>query len=276
MRNNNYRTLPTVFHITHIKSGSQWVAQVLRECAPEREIPQEDWNAQTIYKPIQIGKIYPGVYLSRPRFEGQVLSHMTIGLNSHTINQLRMRPKPLVINWINFQLLKKRFIYFIVVRDLRDTLISLFFSLKFNHKVINPVIAEQRKILNESKVEDGLIFIIKNILWRVADNQESWAEEDTLRIRYEDLIQDEFAQFKKIVKHCELEVDLQKLERIVEANSFENRTGRNRGQEDNSSHYRKGIVGDWKNYFTPTIACVFKEHFGKTLIQTGYEKDLNW
>ncbi|SRR5713101_160520 len=29
-------TLPTIFHITHLKAGSQWVAEILRQSAPER------------------------------------------------------------------------------------------------------------------------------------------------------------------------------------------------------------------------------------------------
>jgi lipopolysaccharide transport system ATP-binding protein len=52
--------------------------------------------------------------------------------------------------------------------------------------------------------------------------------------------------------------------------------GRSKGTEDPVSHYRKGIAGDWRNYFTPRVADAFKKRFGDILIAAGYEKDLNW
>jgi glycosyltransferase involved in cell wall biosynthesis len=40
--------------------------------------------------------------------------------------------------------------------------------------------------------------------------------------------------------------------------------------------YRKGVIGDWKNYFNENTRRWFKEEAGKTLIAAGYEPDLNW
>lgn len=40
--------------------------------------------------------------------------------------------------------------------------------------------------------------------------------------------------------------------------------------------YRKGITGDWKNYFSPRIKKRVKELIGQDLILLGYEQDLNW
>jgi len=31
---------PTIFHITYHKAGSQWVAEILKHCAPERLLLQ--------------------------------------------------------------------------------------------------------------------------------------------------------------------------------------------------------------------------------------------
>lgn len=47
-------------------------------------------------------------------------------------------------------------------------------------------------------------------------------------------------------------------------------------QETVTSDNRKGIVGDWKNYFDERITRIFKEQAGQALIDLGYEKDLNW
>lgn len=52
--------------------------------------------------------------------------------------------------------------------------------------------------------------------------------------------------------------------------------GRSQGEEDVTSHYRKGIAGDWANYFTAEHRRVFKERYGDALLRLGYEKDLDW
>jgi len=46
--------------------------------------------------------------------------------------------------------------------------------------------------------------------------------------------------------------------------------------EDVRSHYRRGAVGDWRKYFTPTVADWYKEEAGEQLIEEGYEQDLDW
>jgi hypothetical protein len=39
---------------------------------------------------------------------------------------------------------------------------------------------------------------------------------------------------------------------------------------------RKGIVGDWRNHFSPKVTERAKALIGEPLIELGYEKDLNW
>lgn len=265
---------PTVFHITHIKAGSQWVAQVLRECAPHREVPQEDRNAQTLYKPIRPGGVYPGVYLARYRLCSLV--RFPLGFNRPTFRHFKLRPIPLIVNYINFQILDKPYIYFVVIRDLRDTLVSLYFSLMVSHEVMNPVIAEQRGELSNLDKETGLIYLIDKELNHIAINQESWMGDNSLLIKYEDLLSDPNLYFEKIIEHCMIKVSKTHLKKIVARNSFEVLSGRKRGEENPNSHFRKGIVGDWTNHFSEKVKDTFKENFGQTLINTGYEKDLNW
>lgn len=58
---------------------------------------------------------------------------------------------------------------------------------------------------------------------------------------------------------------------------FEAKTqGRKRGEEDRNSHYRKGVHGDWVNYFTPKVLDVLGGQFNDLLITTGYERDSEW
>lgn len=39
---------------------------------------------------------------------------------------------------------------------------------------------------------------------------------------------------------------------------------------------RKGIAGDWRNYFSKKNVLAFKSVAGDALIALGYEKDWNW
>jgi hypothetical protein len=52
--------------------------------------------------------------------------------------------------------------------------------------------------------------------------------------------------------------------------------GRERGSEDVGSHYRKGIAGDWVNYFTREHAEAFQDKFGDLVGRLGYEANADW
>lgn len=59
--------------------------------------------------------------------------------------------------------------------------------------------------------------------------------------------------------------------------SFQRLTeGRLRGKEDQNSHMRKGVAGDWRNHFDAEIKAAFKESYGNLLIHLGYETSYDW
>ena len=50
------------------------------------------------------------------------------------------------------------------------------------------------------------------------------------------------------------------LSELLEENSFPRLSGgRNQGEEDKMNHFRKGISGDWKNYFDDEIENKFMD-----------------
>lgn len=52
--------------------------------------------------------------------------------------------------------------------------------------------------------------------------------------------------------------------------------GRGRGEEDATSHYRKGLAGDWRNHFSDRHVDHFKARYNDLLIKTGYEPSADW
>jgi len=261
---------PTVFHVTHVKSGSQWVYQILNECAPARIVKPRVKVAQFYEDAIAPGMIYPTVYAPRDRFESTLWPRSKPEADS-----------PAAQNWRNFVEQKSPVKTFVVIRDLRDTLVSLYFSLKVSHAIISDNVSREHRQLGEMNFEDGLLHLFGPTNGQlIAKMQSSWMEPcrngEALLLHYEDIIMDDFTQFQKIIDHCEIPVSRNQLREVVERNSFAARAGRQPGEEDQSSHFRKGIAGDWKNRFTEKITAEFKRQFGQALIDTGYETDLAW
>jgi len=122
---------PTIFHVTHWKAGSQWINKILNRAAGDRVVFAETDRAQFLQKPIVAGKIYSTCYVTREEFYSVKL------------------PKP----WHRF----------VVIRDLRDTLVSYYFSLKVSH-VHMAKLERHRLKLREVGIEDGLLYMLDEVL----------------------------------------------------------------------------------------------------------------
>lgn len=93
-----------------------------------------------------------------------------------------------------------------------------------------------------------------------------------LRIRYEDFVQEPCGQTAKLFDFLGLKSSKAAVRGCVEATSFNQLSqGRKRGEEDLSSFFRKGIVGDWKNWFTSGQLASFEETAGSFLAELGYQ-----
>ena len=63
---------------------------------------------------------------------------------------------------------------------------------------------------------------------------------------------------------------------IADEFSFEKQAGRKSGEENRGSFLRKGVVGDWKERFSPEARRVFDRYAGAELVLLGYEDDHAW
>jgi len=235
----------TVFHVTHPKAGSQWVYAVLKYLQPHRIVVPKVGVAQVLEEPLRPGAVYPTVYLSRDRFEALAI------------------PQPARV--------------FVVIRDLRDTLVSLYFSLRYSHPLLTPQHAEMRQRLEGSSPKEGMRWLMDDALPRTAAIQESWLGHPSARlIRYEDLLADEYGAFLEIARFCEFPKTPGNVRQVVKDSTFQALSGRARGEEDVHAHLRKAVPGDWRHHLDADLQRELKQRFGETLVRTGYEKDLDW
>ena len=103
-----------------------------------------------------------------------------------------------------------------------------------------------------------------------------WHQHGVINIKYEDLHLDaENALAKALTKLGENTTN-KKITAVVKKYSFKAQTGRNKGEINKESFLRKGLVGDWKNYFNAEAAEVFNFYAGDALIRYGYERSKNW
>jgi lipopolysaccharide transport system ATP-binding protein len=165
---------------------------------------------------------------------------------------------------------------FIVIRDLRDTLISWYFSLLHTHSP-NPAVDSHRLHLSGLNAEDGLLYLIAHPDFSgLCSIPASWLGAPDPCLRYEQLIEDPHRCFARIFEHCELDIPDSTRRAAVDRWLFQNMASRRPGEELRTSHMRKGISGDWRNHFTPAVASAFKLRFGDLLIRFGYEAGGDW
>ena len=172
-----------------------------------------------------------------------------------------------------------------VIRDPRDMLISgYFYHLRATEpwcleKAADGLSYQDRLNAFESQ-EEGILFELHGSSGNSFQAMAMWpyGHEGMLELRYEDLIHDADHRWKYVIfEHYGFRGSaLDRCVEIMAEFSFESVSGRKVGEEDSSSHARKGMPGDWKNFFTDNIKSQFKARFGGLLVNLGYEKNLYW
>ena len=188
------------------------------------------------------------------------------------------------------------------MRDGRDVIISLYHHyLIWNEKNrINPKDVKYHrsklKFSNYNDIRNNLPRFIEYVfnhspskfqqftyMGNWSDYNQKWNEFNnencnTIMVKYEDLLKNTYLEMIRILeKSFKIkEIDEKKLGYVVDKYSFENQTNRLKGIENRNSFLRKGISGDWKNYFEDESAELFNQYAGDILIKLGYEKNKEW
>jgi len=140
--------------------------------------------------------------------------------------------------------------YIIGVRDPRDKLISEYYhSRNFpGHWAHDLAVNKTLSEFISYKLENGE-FEKETINW-IRNWLRNRDENNSLIVRYEDLLSDTIGTFKQAIKFLDIEISNDKLEYIINKHSFKNVSGRERGESDNKQFVRKGVSGEWKTSFS--------------------------
>jgi len=247
--------LSNIFHITIHKAGSQWLKSVFADSLVKKasglQLYHYESDMKDGYDPRNLDKRT----FDAPFPEGTIVSPIYMDY----INYTRF-PKP------------KRYKTIYIIRDPRDLVVSHYFSKRYSHALMGGI-AMIREKLNQISMEDGMIFICQCLQNDGSFNaMKTWgfvpaSDKQTRVIRFEDLTgPDQHTHFEEMCRHLELDLPEDKIQKILGQHSFQKLAhGRKQGEENQNHHYRKGIHGDWKNYFTPKVEAAFSECAGDLL-----------
>jgi hypothetical protein len=198
---------------------------------------------------------------------------------------------------------------FHMIRDPRDIIVSGYFSHLYSHGLYSGsaehILDWRRQLVAAATVEDGLLLELEFEAWNF-ENIANWdyGNPAIMEIRYECLITNPLGLFTQVAKFLGVSVPANCfftslsmlrewllwrithksyrqhaclpqpiLSHILRKHAFERKTGnRQRGEEDVKHHYRKGIAGDWRNYFTPRVEAAFEERYCVLRERFGYAK----
>lgn len=96
-------------------------------------------------------------------------------------------------------------------------------------------------------------------------------------VRYEQLVANTHEEATDVYRWLDVDASEDLVQWAVRECRFEKHSGgRKPGEPDNTAEFRKGIVGDWRNYFTNDAKQQFKSIAGELLIELGYESSMSW
>ncbi len=257
------KTPDNIYHCCVFKTGSQWVRAILEH-------------------PL----IYKASGLECYRYEDYLPGKTdTRNITQRSFDEAFPQKKilsPLFLSYECFKAIQKpdNYSVFFVARDPRDIITSMYYSILYSHREMGRI-SEMRSILKAKTKRDGLaqvvdwsrnesggigLFAALNS-WSVAEKSVS----DFKIFRFEDLTgKEQFDYFKMLMVYCRITISDTDLQQVLSDLSFQKLSGRNQGQENLQSHYRKGMAGDWKNHFDTFLENYFIEKSENLVEKMGY------
>lgn len=144
--------------------------------------------------------------------------------------------------------------YVAVFRDLRDVAVS-------NAFYLSNLSADKGgwKELQAKNMTERIEAYLEKANYDLDLTEAWWSCPDAVKIRYEEMKEDSLGTMKKAIEELGLDLPDSVLQNALDRSSFARKAkGRQEGQEKNNSFYRKGVTGDWENYFDDRLIQVFR------------------
>lgn len=168
-------------------------------------------------------------------------------------------------------------------RDPRDVMISWYHHCVIGNSHVNPAVVKAVRLrLGFKDVHDVSANLTEFISasfqspdsprFTLSDFYDAWAgRSDVLHVRYEDLKEAPVETMDKLLRGLGVECSAERLLDVVDKHSFARVSKRSEGVEDKSSFVRKGVVGDWVNYFDDSSLGVLRGFLDSRAEQLGYK-----
>jgi Sulfotransferase domain len=103
------------------------------------------------------------------------------------------------------------------------------------------------------------------------------ADGSATHMHYEKVLENTSGELKRVAASLgNVGLSQDRNDSIVAKFSFKSQSGRMAGEESKKNYLRKGVAGDWQNYFDAEARTMFHEKAGQQLIGLGYERDDSW
>ncbi|MFN0102901.1 MAG: sulfotransferase domain-containing protein [Bryobacteraceae bacterium] len=167
---------------------------------------------------------------------------------------------------------------YVVIRDPRDIVVSLVFSVSLSHAPSGITLLLRGPIADAAPAHRLQIGMFLLAQW--AEHLRTWKDagefSNVLLARYESLIGGLPGELRRLLNFLNWDVPDEVVDAVAAENAFEKRSGRKPGDENEFSHRRKGIAGDWRNHFDRDLGRLFEDAFPCLLTELGYEERTDW
>lgn len=138
-----------------------------------------------------------------------------------------------------------------VIRDGRDVMVSYF---HYKKEIIARPASGQQPPGNghsDKQIQHGLFSgFVRKYTDEWVNHVDSWMKKSPdCIIKYENLLSDPVLTLKNIFETLDVDVHARVIRESLGIFDFQIMSGRKAGVENNDSFFRKGVSGDWKNYF---------------------------
>lgn len=230
--------MKSIFLITPGRSGTQWMKNILRKVL-NLKLGVDKYNPnKVVFETLE--EYVDLIQEKENKNPGNSLYVGHIGID---------KLKSLDINKI------------VLVRDPRDICVSAVYYMIMKNSI------------NKDKFEGHLKMFLRdggpnaNFIKSYLEYSD---EIDHYLIRFEDLLNNTYLEMEKLLKYFDYGFDTKKLKEVLNTLTFVKLSGGREKGEEKLHHYRKGIIGDWKNYLTDEMNNEFCKRHKLLMEKWGY------